>query len=157
MNFVPCHSCRDKFKKSLFEGFSLNSNKRKWKQLSKKTRNIVNSKHEFLFALNNFSNRLKGGQFDITTKHKSIYICPWHLVLKNPEIKSKYFRVVNNATYFWKCFLALNHIIDDKFGAMEVPQLKDYALLILSKAGKNGYANVTDLTAAFHQLTFLSW
>ena len=151
--FITCDSCRHKYNEHVLFGWSYNSHKSQWAKLSTHSHNVVNNKHELLFALEKFSDRLKIGQFDIIEKCEALYICPWHMVLKNPDIPEKFYRVVNNATYAWKLYLALNHIIDDKFGSMKVPGLKDYARLIKTKGGPNGSANLTDLSDAFHQLT----
>ena len=158
LNFISCKKCKEKYINFINNGCSLNANKKFFKKLSKNAKNIINNKHEFLFALNNFKKRLKNFEFDIIEKKDVRYLCPWHLVIQKPENPEKYFRVVNNASKAMykkgiKILLSLNDIIDDKYAYMKVPNLKDYARLIDEKAGNNGAANLTDLTAAFHQLT----
>lgn len=152
-SFIHCNHCHSKYQSYIFGGVSYNSDKKKWKKLSKHAINFIKNKKEFKFVLNNFSQRLINGQFDIIKKKQVIYLCPYHCVIKDPSNPQKYFRVVNNATNAWKMFLALNKIISDKFGSMQVPGLSAYAKLIKAKGGKRPSANLTDLSDAFHQLS----
>ena len=151
---IQCNSCRAEYIDRINNGWPLKVNKNKISALNKKVRNIITNLHQFEFTINNFSERIKKGQFDVVEKHDCMFLCPVHLVLKNPNVPEKFFRIVNNGSYADHYSLSINELISKEDSTVQLPGIEDYARMIVHAAKKTGcaYANITDLTSAFHQL-----